>query len=99
MHAGIWLIQNQDPYTQKCIAFMLPGPTLMQMSTGLAFDQAVHGHCHFFVCRHDVCLVTHSLHILSFQLRETYFSAGEGLAKDSHYLEPTSCTFGQLKHS
>ena len=62
MHAGIWLTQNQDSYSQKCTAFMLPGPMLMQMSTGLVFGPVAHAHCHFYVRHRDVYLITHSLH-------------------------------------
>ena len=52
---------NQDCYTQKCTAFMPQGPTLMQMSMGLAFGPVTHAHCHFCICHHDIYLITHSL--------------------------------------
>ena len=66
MHAGIRLTPIQDGYTQKCTAFMPPGPTLMQMSTGLAFGPVAHEHGHFCVRRRDIYLVTRSLHIFNF---------------------------------
>ena len=53
---------NQDCYTQKCTAFILPGPMFMQMSTGLAFGPVAHAHCHFCICHREVYLFTHSLH-------------------------------------
>ena len=42
---------------------MLPGPTLMPMSTGLAYGPVTHAHYHFCIRRRDVYLVMHYLHI------------------------------------
>ena len=38
---------------------MPPGPTLMQMSTDLAFGPVMHVHCYFYIRRCNVYLVTH----------------------------------------